>query len=87
MSTKTVKNVKTTSVAVQVQRGGELRNGVRRPIRGGTVNMLWDAFDAMPALMGRKELTAMAEATGWNRSLVGSHFRQWKLWNGKTTTA
>lgn len=84
MSTKTTSktNTKTAAAPVATQRGGELRNGVRRPTQGGIVNMMWDAFDAMPALMGRKELTALAEATGWNRNLLGSHFRQWKQWNG-----
>lgn len=64
------------------QRGGEERNGIRRPSRSGTVAMMWLTLDSAPHVLSGPELTALAEEMGWNLNLLRSHARQWRKWHG-----
>lgn len=68
--------------AAKPARGGELRNGIRRPTGHGVVRMMWDAFDEGGKPLTTEQLSEMAEGAGWNRNLLGSHHRQWRKWNG-----
>lgn len=86
--TKTTVPAPTAAPAAPVkQRGGEERNGIRRPSRDGTVAMMWLTLDSAPHVLSGPELTELAEQMGWNTNLLRSHARQWRKWHGVEAAA
>ena len=63
-----------------------IRNGARRPTRGGITEQMWLVYDSAPTVITPAEVRALAEQMGWNTQLAQSHYRQWKTWTGSKST-
>lgn len=64
-----------------IQKEREERNGVKRPSEGTVCGNVWAEFDKNPEIKAR-ELAALADANGWNRTNVSCEFYAWRKFMG-----
>lgn len=64
-----------------IQKEREERNGVKRPSEGTVCGNVWAVFDAQPNVQA-KDLPAIADANGWNRTNVSCEYYAWRKFMG-----
>lgn len=65
----------------KIQKERETQNGVKRPSEGTVCGLIWEQYDANPAIRAG-ELAALADANGWNRTTVGCQYTAWRRFMG-----
>lgn len=77
-----VNNAKVTKeTKYTIDKVREQRNGVKRPSAGTLCGKVWAALDDNPGLRA-KDLPALADANGWNRTNVSCEFYNWRKFHG-----